>query len=134
MRLVYAVTVLSNLNSVAHISSLIHNMYLALIFPINSVHKIRSKEILTSSKYDCYRKLLFLNIWCFKKSSIYRKECCRFRCHAIILDLESWILHYLPNCSVSSLAWFMSYQEASFVTIGQRLLANPLRYPFPYFC
>ena len=31
-------------------------------------------------------------------------------------------------CSVSSLAWFMSNQENSFVTIGQRLLANPLRY------
>lgn len=30
-------------------------------------------------------------------------------------------------CSVSSLAWFMSNQETSFVTIGQRLLANPLR-------
>lgn len=30
-------------------------------------------------------------------------------------------------CSVSSLAWFMSNQENSFVTIGQRLLANPLR-------
>ncbi|KAJ8755066.1 hypothetical protein K2173_016646 [Erythroxylum novogranatense] len=29
--------------------------------------------------------------------------------------------------SVSSLAWFMSYQETSFVTIGQRILANPLR-------
>lgn len=29
--------------------------------------------------------------------------------------------------SVSSLAWFMSNQETSFVTIGQRLLANPLR-------
>ncbi|CAJ1977778.1 unnamed protein product [Sphenostylis stenocarpa] len=28
--------------------------------------------------------------------------------------------------SVSSLAWFMSNQETSFVTIGQRLLANPL--------
>ncbi|KAL3500760.1 hypothetical protein ACH5RR_039853, partial [Cinchona calisaya] len=28
--------------------------------------------------------------------------------------------------SVSSLAWFMSNQESSFVTIGQRLLANPL--------
>ncbi|THG19974.1 hypothetical protein TEA_029319 [Camellia sinensis var. sinensis] len=28
--------------------------------------------------------------------------------------------------SVSSLAWFMSIQENSFVTIGQRLLANPL--------
>lgn len=30
--------------------------------------------------------------------------------------------------SVSSLAWFMSNQETSFVTIGQRVLANPLRY------
>jgi hypothetical protein len=33
-------------------------------------------------------------------------------------------------CSVSSLAWFMSNQETSFVTIGQRVLANPLRYIF----
>lgn len=30
--------------------------------------------------------------------------------------------------SVSSLAWFMSNQETSFVTIGQRIFANPLRY------
>ncbi|KAJ6755472.1 CALLOSE SYNTHASE 2 [Salix purpurea] len=29
--------------------------------------------------------------------------------------------------SVSSLAWFMSNQETSFVTIGQRLLASPLK-------
>ncbi|KAJ0019986.1 hypothetical protein Pint_31311 [Pistacia integerrima] len=29
--------------------------------------------------------------------------------------------------SVSSLAWFMSNQETSFMTIGQRLLANPLK-------
>ncbi|KAK4487202.1 hypothetical protein RD792_006522 [Penstemon davidsonii] len=34
--------------------------------------------------------------------------------------------------SVSSLAWFMSYQETSFVTIGQRLLANPLKVRFHY--
>ncbi|KAG2676273.1 hypothetical protein I3760_12G045500 [Carya illinoinensis] len=34
--------------------------------------------------------------------------------------------------SVSTLAWFMSYQETSFVTIGQRLLANPLRVRFHY--
>lgn len=31
-------------------------------------------------------------------------------------------------CSVSSLAWFMSNQETSFVTIGQRVLARPLKY------
>ncbi|XWS30102.1 hypothetical protein CRYUN_Cryun24cG0089100 [Craigia yunnanensis] len=30
--------------------------------------------------------------------------------------------------SVSSLAWFMSNQDTSFVTMGQRILANPLRY------
>lgn len=29
--------------------------------------------------------------------------------------------------SVSSLAWFMSNQEISFVTIAQRFLANPLK-------
>ncbi|KAI5662092.1 hypothetical protein M9H77_21415 [Catharanthus roseus] len=34
--------------------------------------------------------------------------------------------------SVSSLAWFMSNQETSFVTIGQRFLANPLRVRFHY--
>lgn len=28
---------------------------------------------------------------------------------------------------VSSLAWFMSNQETSFVTIGQRVLARPLK-------
>ncbi|KAF3497355.1 hypothetical protein DY000_02058153 [Brassica cretica] len=33
---------------------------------------------------------------------------------------------------VSSLAWFMSNQETSFVTIGQRVLANPLRVRFHY--
>ncbi|KAI3444935.1 hypothetical protein Pfo_001600 [Paulownia fortunei] len=33
---------------------------------------------------------------------------------------------------VSSLAWFMSNQENSFVTIGQRLLANPLKVRFHY--
>lgn len=30
-------------------------------------------------------------------------------------------------CSVSSLAWFMSNQETSFVTLAQRVLANPLK-------
>ncbi|XP_068645658.1 callose synthase 5 [Aristolochia californica] len=34
--------------------------------------------------------------------------------------------------SVSSLAWFMSMQETSFVTIGQRVLANPLKVRFHY--
>ncbi|GAB2298678.1 Callose synthase 11 [Dionaea muscipula] len=34
--------------------------------------------------------------------------------------------------SVSSLAWFMSAQEMSFVTLGQRVLANPLRVRMHY--
>ncbi|XP_024540407.1 callose synthase 3 isoform X3 [Selaginella moellendorffii] len=34
--------------------------------------------------------------------------------------------------SVSSLAWFMSNQETSFVTIGQRVLATPLKVRFHY--
>ncbi|CAN8244009.1 unnamed protein product [Cochlearia groenlandica] len=34
--------------------------------------------------------------------------------------------------SASSLAWFMSSQETSFVTIGQRVLASPLRVSFHY--
>ncbi|XP_027342248.1 callose synthase 2-like [Abrus precatorius] len=39
---------------------------------------------------------------------------------------------YIFTGSVSSLAWFMSNQEHSFVTIGQRLLANPLKVRFHY--
>ncbi|KAI3712123.1 hypothetical protein L1987_70672 [Smallanthus sonchifolius] len=42
------------------------------------------------------------------------------------------IREHIFTGSVSSLAWFMSYQETSFVTIGQRLLANPLRIRFHY--
>ncbi|CAH9065872.1 unnamed protein product [Cuscuta epithymum] len=34
--------------------------------------------------------------------------------------------------SVSSLAWFMSAQETSFVTLGQRVLANPLKIRMHY--
>ncbi|KAL3754837.1 hypothetical protein ACJRO7_002003 [Eucalyptus globulus] len=37
-----------------------------------------------------------------------------------------------PRKLVSSLAWFMSNQETSFVTIGQRILANPLRVRFHF--
>ena len=34
--------------------------------------------------------------------------------------------------SVSSLAWFMSAQETSFVTLGQPILANPLKVRMHY--
>ncbi|WOK98407.1 callose synthase 3-like [Canna indica] len=42
------------------------------------------------------------------------------------------IIYAINFGSVSSLAWFMSNQETSFVTIGQRVLANPLRVRFHY--
>ncbi|KAK4492425.1 hypothetical protein RD792_003230 [Penstemon davidsonii] len=48
--------------------------------------------------------------------------------HPSILGLREHIF----TGSVSSLAWFMSNQETSFVTIGQRLLANPLKVRFHY--
>ncbi|KAL6200723.1 hypothetical protein ACLB2K_030504 [Fragaria x ananassa] len=48
--------------------------------------------------------------------------------HPTILGLREHIF----TGSVSSLAWFMSNQENSFVTIGQRLLANPLKVRFHY--
>ncbi|PIN16654.1 1,3-beta-glucan synthase/callose synthase catalytic subunit [Handroanthus impetiginosus] len=48
--------------------------------------------------------------------------------HPTILGMREHIF----TGSVSSLGWFMSYQETSFVTIGQRLLANPLRVRFHY--
>ncbi|KAH8509176.1 hypothetical protein H0E87_011081 [Populus deltoides] len=42
------------------------------------------------------------------------------------------IREHIFTGSVSSLAWFMSNQETSFVTIGQRILASPLRVRFHY--
>ncbi|CAM8892739.1 unnamed protein product [Rhodiola kirilowii] len=48
--------------------------------------------------------------------------------HPTILGLREHIF----TGSVSSLAWFMSNQETSFVTIGQRVLANPLKVRFHY--
>ncbi|KAF7836581.1 putative callose synthase 8 [Senna tora] len=53
---------------------------------------------------------------------------CQGRRPPTILGLREHIF----TGSVSSLAWFMSYQETSFVTIGQRILANPLRVRFHY--
>ncbi|CAA0815271.1 Callose synthase 3 [Striga hermonthica] len=48
--------------------------------------------------------------------------------HPSILGLREHIF----TGSVSSLAWFMSNQETSFVTICQRLFANPLKVRFHY--
>ncbi|KAF7833505.1 callose synthase 7-like [Senna tora] len=69
----------------------------------------------------------------FKKSHSGRQK-------PTILGLREHIFTGSPSLqflffSVSSLAWFMSNQETSFVTIGQRILANPLRtssYSLPY--
>jgi hypothetical protein len=46
----------------------------------------------------------------------------------VIIVLYGWITWNYCLCSVSSLAGFMAYQETGFVTIGQRFLANPLRW------
>ncbi|XP_076942400.1 callose synthase 3-like [Bidens hawaiensis] len=48
--------------------------------------------------------------------------------HPTILGLREHIF----SGSVSSLAWFMSNQETTFATIGQRLLANLLKVRFHY--
>lgn len=50
-------------------------------------------------------------------------EKCNFYFYHDLL-LISWCQN---RCSVSSLAWFMSNQETSFVTLGQRVLAKPLK-------
>ncbi|MBA0570078.1 hypothetical protein Golob_003765 [Gossypium lobatum] len=49
---------------------------------------------------------------------------CHWQRKPTILGLREHIF----TGSVSSLAWFMSNQETSFVTISQRFLASPLRY------
>lgn len=45
-------------------------------------------------------------------------------CSMYISDVHNFLAY---SCSVSSLASFMSNQESSFVTLGQRVLANPLK-------
>lgn len=42
------------------------------------------------------------------------------------------VREHVVTGSVSSLAWFMSAQETSFVTLGQRVLANPLKIRMHY--
>ncbi|QCE09672.1 callose synthase [Vigna unguiculata] len=42
------------------------------------------------------------------------------------------VREHIFTASVSSLAWFMSAQEMSFVTLGQRVLANPLKVRMHY--
>ena len=42
------------------------------------------------------------------------------------------VREHIFTSSVSSIAWFMSAQEMSFVTLGQRVLANPLKVRMHY--
>lgn len=48
--------------------------------------------------------------------------------HRIWNIILVWFTKFCAFCSVSSLAWFMSLQERSFVTLGQRVLAKPLKF------
>lgn len=50
----------------------------------------------------------------------------------VSLFFFAWLLCCTCSYSVSSLAWFMSNQETSFVTLGQRVLANPLKWVAHY--
>lgn len=56
-----------------------------------------------------------------------------FRCdHGIRPPTILGVREHVFTGSVSSLAWFMSNQETSFVTLGQRVLANPLKVRMHY--
>ena len=49
-------------------------------------------------------------------------------CHVLRPDPPMTAFPLVPTSSVSSIAWFMSNQEECWATLGQRVLANPLRY------
>ena len=56
-----------------------------------------------------------------------------FRCYyGIRKPTILGVREHIFTGSVSSLAWFMSAQETSFVTLGQRVLANPLKVRMHY--
>ncbi|KAG2676074.1 hypothetical protein I3760_12G034200 [Carya illinoinensis] len=52
--------------------------------------------------------------------------------HGIRLPTILGVREHVFTGSVSSLAWFMSNQETSFVTLGQRVLASPLKVRMHY--
>ncbi|KAL5989460.1 Callose synthase 12 [Asimina triloba] len=54
------------------------------------------------------------------------------RYHGIRKPTILGVREHIFTGSVSSLAWFMSAQETSFVTLGQRVLANPLKVRMHY--
>ena len=49
-----------------------------------------------------------------------------------ILGVMEHVLEHVFTGSVSSLAWFMSAQETSFLTLLQRVLASPLKVRMHY--
>lgn len=53
-------------------------------------------------------------------------------CHGIRKPTILGVRENIFTGTVSSLAWFMSTQEMSFVTLGQRVLANPLKIRMHY--
>lgn len=52
--------------------------------------------------------------------------------HGLHLPTILGVREHVFTGSVSSLAWFMSMQESSFVTLGQRVLARPLKVRMHY--
>lgn len=54
------------------------------------------------------------------------------RTHGLRLPSILGVREHVFTGSVSSLAWFMSNQEGSFVTLGQRVLATPLKVRMHY--
>ncbi|KAJ7297961.1 hypothetical protein O6H91_Y025200 [Diphasiastrum complanatum] len=70
----------------------------------------------------------------------YLEEACKMRNlleefkmdHGVLAPSILGVRELIFTGSVSSLAWFMSMQESSFVTIGQRVLAHPLKVRFHY--
>lgn len=70
------------------------------------------------------------NSWC-ARACLYWEVChvFLFISHMHASSRASWLSSFfLISYSVSSLAWFMSNQETSFVTLGQRVLAYPLKW------
>ena len=129
------------MNQVAF-TSLSLNHFIDSNYSFISFFHFRTTTLKSVSKWEtCYKNLMkvdvareILQFWVFVNT--YLLEGLRFFIHFLFL-LRFFILFsflYLSHLtsfwprSVSSLAWFMSNQETSFVTIGQRVLANPLRY------
>lgn len=88
--------------------------------------RISSKSWSSPSNHSwCERACFYRKVWhpciyiCYNGPST--------PCSDMSLIFTVLIYCIISECSVSSLAWFMSNQETSFVTLGQRVLAYPLK-------